>query len=660
VEAVRLAVEEHTRKYGSGDTGRFLKEQVLKNYYAFELMMAPYAVSHLKAGFLMDELGYPMEGDERFQLYLTNTLSMEDLYLSDVPGLSSLSEESHEAAQVKQKPILVILGIPPYSGISANQSEWTERLLKTDMDGAQSYYTIDGQPLGEKNPKWLQDDYVKFLRFAQWKVQRAGEGVVGMITNHGYLDNPTFRGMRQSLMKTFNQITVLNLHGSSLKKEKAPDGNKDENVFDIRTGVAIVLLVKKRGAEGCIVKQADLYGTREVKYDWLERHRLSNTEFKDTHAKTPWYFFAQNALDEMGKYQDWERIDQIFPRNSVGIVTGRDDLTINFNRHDLWVKILNFSRLDTETARTAYQLGKDSRDWQVALAQKDLKNSGPTEEKIVPILYRPFDQRYTYFTGRSRGFQCMPRGEVMRHMLAGENLALISARSNKSHDMNHFFITDTISEAKAGERTTQSGLFPLYIYPAESESNLFNEPTPNLDPALVARLTAAYGLKPSPEEILYYIYGVFYSNLYRKKYAEALRIDFSRVPFTRDVEVFTSMSMLGKRLADLHLLKSAELDPPTARYQGSGTQDTIEKVEYDEASGRVRINDAKYFEGIPPEVWNYQIGGYQVLNKYLKDRKGRRMDDPVRYVHIATALARTIEIQNEIDRVYPTVEESIL
>ncbi len=208
-------------------------------------MMAPYAIGHLKMGFIFDELGYKMADDERFKLYLTNTLEMEEIKQIAIPGLSSLSEESHLAGKVKkEQPVLVVLGNPPYSGISANINEWTERLLKEDIDGTQSYYKMDGQPLGERNPKMLQDDYVKFLRFAQWKIQTSGYGIVGMITNHSYLDNPTFRGMRQSLMKTFDEIYILDLHGNSLKKETTPEGGKDENVFDIRQGVAIALFIK--------------------------------------------------------------------------------------------------------------------------------------------------------------------------------------------------------------------------------------------------------------------------------------------------------------------------------------------------------------------------------------------------------------------------------
>ncbi len=275
VKAITLAAEEYSNKYGEGALHQWIKNHILPNYFAFELMMAPYAIGHLKIGFILDELGYKLSDDERFQLYLTNTLEMEEIKQITIPGISSLSEESHLAGKVKkEQPILVILGNPPYSGISSNINEWTEKLLKEDIDGCQSYYKVDGKPLGERNPKWLQDDYVKFLRFAQWKIQKSNYGIVGMITNHSYLDNPTFRGMRQSLMKTFEEIYILDLHGNSLKKETAPDGGKDENVFDIRQGVAIALLVKNKDKKEPVIYHADLYGLREEKYNWLNENEF--------------------------------------------------------------------------------------------------------------------------------------------------------------------------------------------------------------------------------------------------------------------------------------------------------------------------------------------------------------------------------------------------
>jgi hypothetical protein len=269
-EAAKLAVDEFVTKYGESGKESFIRDYVLKNFYAFELMMSPYAVGHLKMSFLLEELGYTLTKKDRAKLYLTNTLEMEDLVQTDLPGMSSLSEESHLAGKVKkEQPILVILGNPPYSGHSANKGEWIDSLLKKGYkrvkgEDDEGYYRVDGQPLNEKNPKWLQDDYVKFIRFAQWKIDQAGEGILGFITNHSYLDNPTFRGMRRSLMKTFNEIYILDLHGNSLKKEKCPNGSKDQNVFDIRQGVAIALFIKNKGTrKDCNIYHSDLWGSRD-------------------------------------------------------------------------------------------------------------------------------------------------------------------------------------------------------------------------------------------------------------------------------------------------------------------------------------------------------------------------------------------------------------
>jgi hypothetical protein len=658
-EAIQLAFQEFTAKYGEGAKENFLRNHILPHFYAFELLMAPYAIGHMKIGFLLESLGVPLKDGERFQLYLTNALEMQDLQQVAIPGLASLSQESHQAAQVKKnEPILVILGNPPYSGISANQNDWTEKLLKTDLDGAQSYYTVDGQPLGEKNPKWLQDDYVKFLRFAQWKIHKAGRGIVAMITNHGYLDNPTFRGMRQSLMKTFDEIYILDLHGNSLKRETAPDGGPDENVFDIRQGVAIGIFVKHGNPEKRGVYHADLYGLREEKYAWLDTHDLSTAGYQPITPVSPYYFFTPRQTQNLQDYQSWPSVTEIFLIKSVGIVTARDNLTIRWTPDEMWTTVLTFSQLSEELARTAFQLGEDARDWKVSLAQQDVKrDGGPHREKIVPILYRPFDVRYTYYTGRSRGFHCMPRPEVMRHMLARENLALCVGRqgqvvgpgewtlafcANHIVDFNMFYRGGNVN-------------FPLYLYPSNESPDMFHQARqPNLANWLLHELSAAYGLTPTPEEVLAYIYAVLYSPTYRQKYAQELRTDFPRIPFTADGDLFRQMAALGQQLIDLHLLRNPA-NTAGVKYQGQGS-DVVEEVRYDAATGRVYINADKYFEGVTPEMWEYRIGGYQVLKKYLEDRKGRRLDDPVRYIHIASAIAETICLQQQIDALYPQVE----
>lgn len=282
-QATQQAVKEFDAKYGSGGRVDFIRSHILKNFYALELMMAPYAVGHLKMSFLLEELGHRLDDDERVPFYLTNTLDEKALERSYIPGIAALADESHLAREVKgQTPILCILGNPPYSGHSSNQDAWIRRLID-------EYKMVDGQSLGEKNPKWLQDDYVKFLRFAQWKIEQAGYGVVGMITNHSYLENPTFRGMRQSLMHTYDDIYIVDLHGNSLKREIAPDGSADENVFDIRQGVAIAFFVKhgSKKERNARVYHADLHGTRECKYAWLDIHDLANTEWQQIKPVSP-------------------------------------------------------------------------------------------------------------------------------------------------------------------------------------------------------------------------------------------------------------------------------------------------------------------------------------------------------------------------------------
>ncbi len=659
-QAILLAADEFKKKYGEGGLSQWISSHILENFYAFELMMAPYAIGHLKMGFIFEELGYIMKDDERFKLYLTNTLEMEEIEQIAIPGLSSLSRESHLAAKVKkEQPLLVILGNPPYSGMSANINKWTERLLKEDINGAQSYYKVDGKPLGEKNPKMLQDDYVKFLRFAQWKIEKSGYGIVGMITNHSYLDNPTFRGMRQSLMETFDEIYIIDLHGNSLKREKTPDGGKDENVFDIRQGVAIAIFVKNKKNKKTKIYHKDLFGLRAEKYEWLIKNRFLKKNYKLLDSESPWYFFIPRHTQKIKYYLKWPKVNEIFPLNSTGITTHRDAFVINFDENSLKNKILQLRNLSIpdDIIRNTFNL-KDNREWKLKAARKKVAVHDNWTNYLKSILYRPFDIRKIYYSDELID---RPRHKVMRHMLE-KNIGLIATRINRQISLCYFFITGSLTDSHILDVARDStSVFPLYLYPDEKQKELFNdhqtEKEPNIHAVIFENLKSAYSKKPAPEEVFYYIYAVFYSNIYRTKYAEYLKIDFPRVPFTSDYRIFKKMGKLGKELADLHLLKSKKLDLPIAKFQGKGGNDRIEKIKYNEKENRIYINKDKYFEGIKPEFWNYYIGGYQVLQKYLKDRKGRNMDDAPLYCRIVTAIARTIEIQNEVDKIYPEVEK---
>ena len=667
--AAQEAVAEFEANYGSGGKEDFIRRHILQNFYALELMMAPYAVGHLKMSFFLEELGHRLANDERVPFYLTNTLDTEELEQSRLPGLSALAEESRLAGEVKkQTPILLILGNPPYSGHSSNMGEWIRELID-------DYKQVDGEPLDEKNPKWLQDDYVKFLRFAQWKIDQAGRGIVGMITNHSYLDNPTFRGMRQSLMRTFDDIYIFDLHGNSLKKETGPGRSLDQNVFDIRQGVAIAFFVKRDNKQKryARVHHAELYGIRESKYDWLDTHDRGSTEWQKINPTSPFYLFAPRDDALEAKYRRFTSIPDVFPVNSVGIVTARDRLTIRWSEREAWDTVRAFSQMDPELAREAYQLGKDAQDWKVEMAQNDLLDPGLTREKVVPILYRPFDVRHTYYTGRSQGFICRPRSEVMRHMLAGESRALCIGRQGHvvgAGEWNLIYCSQTIEDFNLFYRGGNVN-FPLYLYPAADRDDLFahheaSERQPNLNPKLIAPLTEAHGRAPSPEEVFHYIYAILYAPSYREKYAEFLRTDFPRIPFTKDKALFTNLAALGSRLADLHLLKSQELDPPTCRFEGRGdsvvTRTEAQGFRYDADEQRMYVNKTQYFGPIALEIHEYQIGGYQVCDKWLKDRKERRLnlDDIRTYCRMVTAIGLTLTIRQELDTVYADVENNLV
>ncbi len=369
------------------------------------------------------------------------------------------------------------------------------------------------------------------------------------------------------------------------------------------------------------------------------------------------------------QYEKSPKITDIFPVNSVGIVTARDKLTIQFTPEKVWTTILNFSRLDNELARMSFNLGKDVRDWKVEFAQKDLIDSGLDKNKIIPILYRPFDIRYTYYTGKSRGFHCMPRPNVMRHMLLGENLALITSRMTKGETFKHAQVSRNIVEVICmSPKTSNNGfVFPLYLYPDPDQKDLFSdleeskERKPNISEKIFSALSETYKTKPTLEDVFYYIYAVFYSDTFRTKYAEFLKTDFPRVPFTKDKRLFKKLAEYGKRLADLHLMQSSELDSPVAKFQGTGDK-RVDKIKYDKKNERVYINNDQYFEGLTENIWQYYIGGYQVCNKWLKDRKGKVLSfDAIKhYCKVATAIKHTINIQKSIDEIYNEAEKEII
>lgn len=660
----------------------YVSEHLLPRIHGFELLMAPYAIAHLKVGLELKRLGYDFRSEERLRVYLTNTLEEPHQYSGIPLFMRWLAEETNNADKVKRSyPIMVVLGNPPYSGESANTGAWIAGLLRGTDSMARtntktgSYFEVDGQPLGEKQSKWLNDDYVKFLRFAQWRIEKTGYGVLAFVTNHGYLENPTFRGMRKSLMDSFDDLYFLDLHGNSKKKEKTPDGKPDKNVFDIQQGVAIGIFVKRQirraKKSGPRLFHADLLGERESKYHWLSSNDIETTNWKSLAPTSPYYLFAPQNADLREEYENGWKITDILPVNSVGIVTARDNLTIRESPEGVWETVSDFSTRSPEDAREKYDLGPDARDWKVDLAQKDIKKTGPTREKIVPILYRPFDTRYTYYTGQSRGFQGQPCQKVMRHMLARKNLGLITTRSIEiGRGWEHLFCTSSLIQHHTVSLKEVNYLFPLYLYDTSPPNPLFSrigkEPSApvqraNLSEGFLEDLSGKLGmnfipdgtgdLKKTfgPEDVFHYLYAVLHSPTYRSRYAGFLKIDFPRIPLTSNPGLFRILCALGENLVSLHLMGK---DLPLFTTFPIPGENFVESVRYEpENKERVWINATQYFEGVSPEVWNFHIGGYQVCQKWLKDRKGLALgyQDLTHYQKIVSALSETINLQEKID-----------
>ena len=642
----------------------YVAEHLLPRIYGFELLMAPYSVAHMKLGLQLKDSGYDFASEERLRVYLTNTLEKAH-ELTGLPLFTQwLAEEAAQAGDVKQSaPIMVVLGNPPYSGHSANTGEWISGLLRgTDSLTGQktgSYFEVDGAPLGERNPKWLNDDYVKFIRFSQWRIEQTGYGVLAFVTNHGYLDNPTFRGMRQSLMQTFDDIYLLDLHGNTKKKEKAPDGGKDENVFDIQQGVSIGIFVKRpkvteRKSAAKQIFQADLYGTRASKYLWLAEQDITKTNWLKLNPQKPAYLFAIQDTDLLKEYEQHWKITQAMPVNVLGFQSHRDGFAVDIEQTKLLNRLVEMrnSQIDDVTFAEKYEL-TDNRDWKLKQARTRIKSMNDWQNHLIKCAYRPFDERWCFFDEIAMDY---PRRELKEHVAQKDNLCLNFTRVTNNPEWRNALVSSNVAPAVYVEIKEGSTIAPLWLYPTEKRDLLDEEFTgkrPNFAPEFLQHVKSQ--LEPdidniSPENIFFYIYAILYSNGYRTRYQELLKRDFPRIPITKKRLLFDQLSHFGKQLVALHLMTTHGAQTCTYPIAGSNR---VDKVRFED--GRVSINAEQYFDGVPVAVWNYHIGGYQVAHKWLKDRKGRLLSfaDLQHYQRVISALAETIQLQTDIDKAIP-------
>ena len=659
----------------------YVPKHLLPRLHGFELMMAPYAVAHMKLGLKLAQTGYDFRAGERLRVYLTNTLEPTRKgkgQLEIIPEF--LSHEAEAADQVKQSiPITVVIGNPPYSGISSNMNDWIDGLLKgslPDIASSHNYYEIDGQSLGEKK-LWLQDDYVKFIRMSHWLLNRVGAGVHGMITNHSFLDSPTCRGMRYNLASSFSGLAFIDLHGSTKKQENPPNGVDDQNIFEIQPGVAISLLWKPpHHTTVDTAKTFDLWANRSEKYSWLSRNNFSTVNWAKVPVTPPYYLFGKRDIERIDEYQSYFSLKDIFPFYGTGIQTSRDKFATDFDRQLLQERVITFldKRKGDSVIRETFGL-KDTRGWKLDEIRKsfDVNN---VFSSMTQFLYRTFDRRWIAL---SKAVVDWPREEIMSCVNPPYAIGLLCSRQQSVVGFRHAIVVNEPVDMFCISNKSREGqtLFPLYHQHSETllQQNADRQRwVSNVGMEFSQRLQKYIGLnlhvfndkdtlaQNPARDVFHYVYAILYSPDYRTRYAELLKMDYPRIPLTKDANLFLKLCAKGKELVTVHLMESSRLDNFITEFHDSGDRQITKAGEtkkrlahIHDDNGRLYINRTAYFDSVPTDVWEFHIGGYQVCHKWLDDRKKAKRslsdEDITHYQRIIVALNETIRLMAEIDEV---------
>ena len=644
-----------------GIWSNYVENQLLPRLNGFELLMASYAMAHLQLDLLLKDTGFKPTSNERLRVYLTN--SLEESH-PDTGTLFAnwLSTEANEANHIKRDtPVMCVIGNPPYSGESSNKGKWI-------MDLMEDYKKEPGgkEKLKEQNSKFINDDYVKFLRYGQHFIEKNGSGVLAYINPHGFLDNPTFRGMRWNLLKTYDKIYTIDLHGNAKKKEVCPDGTADVNVFDIEQGVSINLFVKtgqKKQNELGKVFHYDLYGKRDFKYDFLAKQSIGTIDFTNFEPFKNDFLFKKINQILYNEYNKGINPTELFKVNVMGFQTHRDAFCTDENKTTLYTRLYDFSIDDgSETEISARFDVKSSTDFKIKNAQIELAKV-EIKKEIIKCNYRPFEEKYIYF---DRIVVDRPRKELLTHSKNKENILLGIGRQGLAIGDLEWCLA-TVSKNPVDANMFRRGgvnLFPLYLYSEKTGQLSLEETsdrTPNLNFEIVAEISKDLGLTFTnekektrntfaPIDLLDYIYSVLHSPTYREKYKEFLKIDFPRVPYPKDAAIFWKLVQLGSQIRTIHLLESPLIEKYITEYPIDG-DNVVYKPKF--AEGKVYINETQYFENVPEVAWNFYIGGYQPAQKWLKDRKGRALEyeDILHYQKIIVALFETDRLMLEIEKV---------
>jgi predicted helicase len=613
LEAYRRAIAEHRRRHGRDGLEALLSGHLIPHFQGLEILPEPWVDGQRELRRWVSRR-VPEACPPRFPLFLADALACPGK--TDQKGFLGHEAESADRLRL-ESPLSVVLGNPPFRGRSANTGTWIQDLLRgyelEDGRVDEGCFTLDGRPLGERNVKWLQDDYVKFLRLAQWIIDRNGEGVVGFVVNHNCLEAPTFRGLRRSLLRTFDQIFALDLHGNQRRRESGPDGERDENVFEgVAQGIAVLFLVKGRREASSAIYRADLYGSRRDKLRTLAGASLQSLPWVRSEPRAPLYLFRSSDALREREYGRGLALDEMFPVHSLGVITGND------------ARMLALQREDFERGLTATSL-----------------------RAVTRFLFRPFDVRHVLYQ-RTRLER--PRSTVMSHLHWRNNLGLLALR--QSPQDTGAFVTRGIAGHKVVHSYAPNTVFPLFLC---GEAGRL---VPNLSPVAHRSFAAALGELPSPVDVFGYIYAMLHDARYLSRFREPLRIRFPRIPLPATREGFERRAALGRELASLHLLEDLRLSGSAIQLEGD-PRSLIPRIDrsalaYDESTGRVRLNrQGLAFAGIAPEVWRHRIGSYQVLDRWLKARSGLhlRLSAIREFRWIAEAVRRSLDVQQRIEKI---------
>lgn len=633
---------------------KYVQNDLIPRLNGFEILMASYAMAHLKLDLLFAEKGITANPDQRFRIFLTNSL---EPHHPDTGNLFStwLAQESNEANYIKRDtPVMIVVGNPPYNISGCNKGEWIRGLI--------SDYKKD---LKEKKVP-LDDDYIKFIRYAQFLVERTGNGIVAYVTNNSFMDGITHRQMRKCLISAFDRIYILNLHGDTKKKETSPGESKDKNVFDIRQGVAIVIFVRtasrnlKKAKLNPEIKYFDLWGSRQIKYEFLDHKSIEDIPWTKLSPGAPNYFLVPKNFESKNEYDQGIPLDEVFKVKNSGVKTDRDLLFIDFEREILIEKIKILLSGDIpNTFQKKYRV-ENSGSYKILRA---IKEKCYCERFVSRIMYKPFDVRWIYYdpTIISR-----PGQKVTKHLLGKDNIALIANRQFVGESFSHVFVTKHLAShgmLYLGNRG-QDYAFPLFLYSAndERESNFSDSFLTNIESAIKKKIKPSCGGKSSHEitewDLFDYIYAILHSSVYRKKYVEELKIGFPKIPLPVSAKWFDAMAVMGKELRILHL-GEGKLDNNHVGFPISGScrVGKIGKKSFENdasSGGKVWINEDQYFSGVDVATWTFKVGGYCTVQEWLKHRENTTLttEDIENYIKMVNTIYATRLIINKIDKLY--------